>query len=374
MPLATRLKHRWSFSFTYMTGLPFGLWMKLLAENRFRIDPAYLHRAAFITLTSLYNSAAGGIERLRFARAIERSEITEPPVFILGHWRSGTTLLHDLLARDDTRFNFPNTYQVVNPHTFLTTERLISRAFAWMVPGKRPMDNMALDFHSPQEDEFGPLLMALKSPYLGLCFPQNERHYEKYLSFRESGTAEVAVWQQAMLAFCRKLSINDKRALLLKSPPHTARIRTILEIFPDARFVHIHRDPYRVFVSQRHFIDTMGWYTYLQRPDPAHFDEAILSRYVRLYDAFFEDLALIPKGNFCELRFEDLERDPVGQIGHVYDALSLGDFEPARPKVEAYAATLKDYRKNTFNDLEEETRAQVHARWRRSFEKWGYPA
>ena len=372
--MATGLKHRWSFSFTYMTGLPFGMWLKLLAENGFRIEPTYLHRAAFITLTSLYNSAAAGIERLRFAKAIGQSEITEPPLFILGHWRSGTTLLHDLLARDDVRFNFPNTYQVVNPHTFLTTEPVISRTFAWMVPGKRPMDNMALNFQSPQEDELAPLLMTLKSPYLGLCFPQNGAAYEKYLSFREADSAEVSAWRKAMLTFCKKLSMKDKRTLLLKSPPHTARIRTILEIFPDARFVHIHRDPYRVFLSQRHFLDSMSWRTCLQRPDPAQFDEVILTRYRRLYDAFFEDVALIPEGNLCELRFEDLERDPVGQISRVYDALSLGDFAPARPKFEAYAATLKDYRKNTFSDLDEETRARVHARWRRNFEKWGYPA
>ena len=372
--MATGLKHRWSVSFTYMTGLPFGMWMKLLAENGYRVSPAYLHRVAFITLTSLYNSAAAGIERLRFAKAIEQAEIAEPPVFILGHWRSGTTLLHDLLAQDDRRFNFPSTYQVVNPHTFLTTERFVSRAFAWLLPDKRPMDNMALDFRSPQEDEFGPLLMSLKSPYLSLCFPQNEAHYEKYLTFREANTADTAAWRNAMLAFCKKLSIGDKRALLLKSPPHTARIRTLLEIFPDARFVHIHRDPYRVFVSQRHFLNTMGWYTYLQRPSPERIDEAILARYVRMYDAFFDDLALIPGGNYCELRFEELERDPVGQIGNIYEKLSLGDFGRVRPKLETYAATLTNYRKNDFDKLDGETRRKVHASWQRSFEKWHYPA
>ena len=63
-------------------------------------------------------------------------------MFILGHWRSGTTLLHYLLAQDAERFSFANTYQVVNPYTFLCTEETNTRRFARLVPSTRPMDNM----------------------------------------------------------------------------------------------------------------------------------------------------------------------------------------------------------------------------------------
>ena len=96
----------------------------------------------------------------------------QPPLFILGHWRSGTTHLHNLLARDTRQFAFANTYQVVNPHTFLCTEEANTRRFAWMVPKTRPMDEMELNFQLPQEDEFAPCLMSLRSLYLGISFPR----------------------------------------------------------------------------------------------------------------------------------------------------------------------------------------------------------
>ncbi|MFC4293215.1 sulfotransferase family protein [Sphingorhabdus arenilitoris] len=371
--MADKLKHRWSIGHNYMTGITFGAWMRVLAENNFHISAPYWHRAAFISLTSMMNSVSAAMEKARYGKAIDAVQIKQPPLFILGHWRSGTTLLHDLLAQDDAQFNYANTYQVVNPLTFLTTENLITRLFPFLVPPTRPMDNMALKFSSPQEDEFAPLLMTLKSLYLGTSFPRREAEYEKYLTFRDAKREEVEAWKAALYYFCQKLALNDDRALLLKSPPHTARIRTILEVFPDARFVHIHRDPYRVFQSQRHFFDTAGWYTYLQRPNLPGIDEGILQRQVNMYDAYFEDLPLIPKGHFCELRFDELEADPVAQMKSVYEQLALPGYGEYQPKLRRYLDGIKGYQKNDFLRLTEDEKAMVYDRWRRSFDHWGYP-
>jgi len=277
------------------------------------------------------------------------------------------------LAQDRAQFQTPNTYQVVNPWTFLTTEALSTRLFGWMLPDRRPMDNMALSFQSPQEDEFAPLLMSLISPYLGISFPRRAAHYERYLTFQGVDPAEIAAWKAAFVLFCKKITLRDPRAILLKSPPHTARIRLLLEMFPDARFVHIHRDPYRVFQSQRHFYDTAGWYTYLQRPDLSTLDETILTRHEVMYDAFDADLPLIPKGRFHEIRFDALEADPVGQIAEIYEALSLDGFDRLAPDLRAHVATLGDYRKNSFTDLDPATREIVVRRWARSFARGNYP-
>ncbi len=119
------------------------------------------------------------------------------------------------------------------------------------------------------------------------------------------------------------------RPLILKSPPHTARIRLLLELFPDARFVHIHRHPYVVFRSTRHLIRAVQPVFRLQEGPVPDGDDRILSVYTELYDAFFEERGLIPEGRFCEVAFDDLERDPVGVVGSIYESLGLPGFEDA---------------------------------------------
>ena len=363
--------HRWSLAHNYLAGITAGDWLRLLRENEFAVDAEYLHRVAVITLASLANSWWRRREERFVGNRLEGLAVP-PPLFIVGHWRSGTTHLHNLLAMDTEQFAYPSTYQVVNPHTFLLTEEANTRRFAWMVPPQRPMDNMALSFASPQEDEFAPCLMSLRSLYLGVSFPRHEEHYERFLTFADAPEA-AAAWSAAFLKFVRKLTLKSGRPLLLKSPPHTARIRLLLELFPDARFVHIHRDPFTVFQSFRRYYDTAVWHTYLQRPDRSGIDARILSRYRVLHDAWFAERTLIPPGRLHELRFDDLERDPVGEVARIYEGLNLPGFSSLEPKLRAYAATLTDYRRNEFPPLPPAERAMVAAAWERNFDVWQYP-
>lgn len=370
--MSAKLKHRWSIGNNYLAGITTGDWIRLLRENRFRVDPVYWHRAAFVTLLSGINSFHRRREEEKFNDQIAATTV-QPPVFILGHWRSGTTHLHNLLAQDTKRFAFANTYQVVNPHTFLTTEEVNTRRFAWMLPKTRPMDAMAMDFQSPQEDEFAPCLMSLRSLYLGISFPRNEDTYARYLTFDEVPENEIEEWKNALLWFFKKLTLKYGKPLVLKSPPHTARVRLLLEMFPDARFVHIHRHPYEVFQSCRHYHDTATWYSYLQRPDLERIDDGILGRYQRMYEAYFRDRPMVREDRFHEIRFEDLERDPIGELRKLYGKLGLGDFADAEPEIRRYLGSIADYRKNRFVALEESAREKVARAWKRGFEEWNYP-
>jgi hypothetical protein len=369
---STPLKHRWSLGHNYLAGITAGDWWRLLRENQFAVDPVYWHRAVFVTLASLANSCYRWREQRTYGAAIDAVKITQPPLFVLGHWRSGTTHLHNLLALDTERFAFANTYQVVNPHTFLTTEEIITRRFAFLVPDKRPMDNMALSFQSPQEDEFALLLGCFYSLYLGMTFPRREEYYSRYLTFRGVGETEIAEWKAAFLTFVKKLTYKYGKALLLKSPAHTARIRLLLELFPDARFVHIHRDPYTVFRSTQHFFDTAVWYCYLQRPNRDLVDRGILDRYTVMYDAFFDERSLIAPNRYHEVSFEALESNQLGEMRQLYDKLALPDFDALEPKVRLYVESLKDYRKNELSELPPHLRDAVAEKWRRSFDEWGY--
>jgi hypothetical protein len=234
------------------------------------------------------------------------------------------------------------------------------------------MDNMALDFNSPQEDELALCLLCGRSPYLGLVFPSREAHYRRYLTFRGVPGGELAEWKQAFRFFVRKLTLKHGKRLVLKSPPHTARIRLLLEMFPNARFVHVHRHPYEVFRSSQHYFDTAAWYAYLQRPDRSEIDRQIVERYAEMHDAYFQERALIPAGRLCEVAFAELEHDPIGAVRRIYHALGLNGFDRFEPSLTAYIQSLAGYRKNRLEPLPHQLCDRLAATWGRSFDEWGY--
>lgn len=365
------MERRWGFWHNYLVGIPWERWRVLRAENP--IDPGYRHRAAFITLTSLRNSFYRRREEQRYAAEVARTEIADTPLFILGHWRSGTTYLHNLLACDTEQFGTPTSVQTTYPHTFLTTEEEVKRRFAHMLPGRRPMDNVALSLDSPQEDEFAMCTTCLRSPFLGMAsFPRRAAHYDRYLTFRNASPEELAEWKTALLGFLKKLTYRyEGRPLLLKSPPHTARVRLLLDLFPRARFVHIHRHPYALFQSNRHLYRSL-WPIHTLQRSPKDPEAQILHRYREMYDAYFEERPLIPAGQFHELRYDDLVSDPMGRVQALYERLGLDRFGQARPHFQAHVDSVADYRPNEFTALPEDARARVATAWSRSFEEWGY--
>ena len=356
--------------FTILSNITFGEWLKLLDKNDFSVDVVYWPRASLITFGSILNSYLAWKEQRIFGPVLDKVEVL-PPLFILGHWRTGTTYMHNLLALDPT-FAFPNNCQVAYPKTFLSTEELIAPWMDRWLPQHRLQDNMRLRVDMAQEDEFALFTATSFSPYTAWVFPRNERHYERYLTFRGVPTQELECWKQAFIQFLKKLTWKYHKPLLLKSPPHTCRIKLLFEMFPQTRFVHIHRDPYRVFQSTKHTTLTAGPAFALQRRNLKWLDDGILRRYRILYDAFFEERSLISVGRYHDVRFEELERDPLGQVELLYEKLRLPGFAAMGPALEKYVAGLAGYRKNTLPDLAPGLRERVAREWRRSFEEWGY--
>ncbi|MSR58035.1 MAG: sulfotransferase [Planctomycetaceae bacterium] len=354
-----------------LAGVTLGDWVRLLRENDFGITPRCFLRAMSITHYGIQNSVLRRCENWRYGRRVNDVEIL-PPVFILGHWRSGTTHLHNLLTTD-RRFAFPNMYQVVAPHTFLSTEAFGSRMMAFFLPRRRPMDNVEWSMLSPQEDEFALAVTSLRSPYLGWVFPNRREHYDRHLTLRGLPESDVAPWREALLLFLKKLTWKYQRPLVLKSPPHTCRIRLLLEMFPRARFVHIHRNPYAVFQSSRKTFRVNFELSGLQRLRIDDLDEYLLRQYRIMYDAFFEERHLIPAGQYHEIGFEPLELNPMGEMQRLYESLDLPDFSPAEPSLRRYLDSIAGYSKNEFPGLPAELRQSIAGAWRPCFAEWGYP-
>jgi hypothetical protein len=351
-------------------GISFGDRFTLLRENCFAVDPAYWLRAGIITLGSVGNSWQRRREEAVHGPAIGGTRV-EPPLFVLGIWRSGTTHLQNLLAVDD-RFASPNWYQVTYPHTFLSTEARASRIGGFFVPRERAQDNMRFGFSLPAEDEFALAAATARSVMLSWVFPRRAESYDRYLTSRGVSEAEVAGWKAALLGFVRKLALKHGKPIVLKSPPHIGRICLLLDVFPEARFVHIHRHPYAVFRSACHTTREVMRFCALQRT-AIDVEERTIRQYQEIYDAFFEEEGRIPEGRFHEIGFEDLERDPIGQVRGVYEALRLPDFAAVEPALRRYVDSVSGYRKNDYCGLEAGQKRRVADAWRRSFEVGGYP-
>src|SRR4029079_7278292 len=99
------------------------------------------------------NSFASVFDRLVFGHRVRSNKLKETPLFVLGHWRSGTTLLHELLILDP-RHTYPTTFECFAPNHFIWTEWFLAPLTRWLLPKKRPMDNMTAGWDLPQEDEF----------------------------------------------------------------------------------------------------------------------------------------------------------------------------------------------------------------------------
>ncbi len=310
-------------------------------------------------------------ESLLYGARVARVEVP-PPLFILGHPRSGTTHLHNLLSIDE-RFAHPNLFQVNYPHTFLCAEGWAAALVNLFLPKQRFMDNIRQDAAIPYEEEWALCVLTAQSPYVGWSFPHRIDHYEKYLTFRELPAAEATRWKAALLTFVKKVTYKYQRPLILKSPPHTCRVKLLLELFPGARFVHIHRNPYAVFQSTQHLWSMARPYCQLQSAANDNVQERILKQYRLMHDAWFEERALIPEGNLHELRYEDLEQDPIGEVRKIYQALSLPDMSVVEAPLKAYVASLADYQKNRHTELAPEIKQRVAREWSPAFEAWGYP-
>lgn len=345
-------------------------WWRMLVRNRFAVHPSHLYIAGIVTAVSGFHTALAWLQEAWYGGQVERTPIPNAPIFVIGHWRTGTTWLHELLSLDP-RHNYPTTYQCLQPNHFLLSEWLFARLLWFLVPSKRPMDNMAAGFDRPQEDEFALCMLGEPSPYLTIAFPNHGPQYPEYLDLVGVPPRALASWKKAFVRFLRQLTFRDPRRLVLKSPPHSCRIPTLLELFPDARFVHIVRDPYVVFSSTLNMWKTMYRMHGFQRPTFEGLEEHVLETFNRLYDRLEEGRKLVPAGRFHEVRYEDLVREPVGRMRRLYEELELGGFEGYRPYLEKYLARTADYQTNRY-ELPADVRQKLRQRWGGVIRRYGY--
>lgn len=330
-------------------------------------------------LAAFGSAAARWPFRAAEARKVRRIAGESPeirrPLFVVGHWRSGTTHLYNVLSRDP-RYAYPHPLSTGLPWEFILLGRLLRPLLERTLPDDRWVDPLPVRPDSPQEDEIALANMQPVSFYHGIYFPRHFReNVERGVFFDGCVEGEVEEWREALLHFVRKLSVEGGgRRILVKNPVYTGRIGMLRDLYPEAQFIHIHRNPFEVFQSSRRFwrtlLDELAW------QDPGvvsdeEIDELILDVYPRLMGRLVDDRERIPDGDFVEVRFEELVRHPTEVLERIHHALELGGFTDAEPLFAAYLKSVRSYEKHSYR-FPSATVERISERWGPFLERWDY--
>jgi hypothetical protein len=285
-----------------LAGAGFSLFWHRYVENG-----PYTRRSALQRILS----ATAGIVRIPFycyqerqwGERIREAEIERGPIFIVGHWRSGTTHLHNIMSQDPL-FGWLTFVQTVLPSEILVEKdfpigrNIIDR----FLPKKRGTDNVALSVSSPQEEEWAIGNLNPLSFFNCYYFPQNYRaHFNRGVLLENTTQAEREGLASAYEYLVKSLHLyHGGKPLLFKNPSATARLPFLKKIFPNARFVHIVRNPYAVFASSLarfpRLMSTFAW----ERFDNIDFDEIVLESYEALMKKYLTDRETLPPEDLIE--------------------------------------------------------------------------
>src|SRR5262245_1932127 len=359
----------WTESAPWM-GCSFPALWRVLASNGFRVDAAYWPECLVDLLFAAGNSALGAVQGVVYRRALAKVRLRDNPVFIVGHWRTGTTLLHELLALDP-RLRAPTNYECLAPNHFLISKQWLKGWTSFTLPRMRPPDPMQVTWDSPQEDEFALCNLGVPSPYARIAFPNEGPQNGAYLELDSLSGEARGRWEQSLLLFFKQLTYARQGRLVLKSPTHTFRVPTLARMFPEAKWIHIVRNPFAVFSSTvrlwRSLYEAYGY----QRPRYDGLEEEVMETFARMHARLEASRGLTAKGGILDVRYEDVVREPVANLRRIYAALQLGDFEIVQPVVEQYLAERRSYVPNR-HSVNPRFADEIRARWRPYFERYGY--
>jgi hypothetical protein len=347
------------------------VWRKLKRENT--IDKKYrpmTRRIAFMSYLSrplqlLQNNLfRGNLKRINFE--------DNPPLFVIGHWRTGTTFMHNLLHLDK-RFGYLSNYQAFIFTVALLSPKLMRILSKPLFPEERSQDNVKVSPTYPAEEEQPFSMISTRSGLQTFFFPRNRMYFDKYNVFKGISVREKRLWRRDYIYLLRNISLyNHKKPLLLKNPHNTGRVKELLELFPHAKFVFLHRDPYTVYLSTLHMYDKVVRTQFFHDVTDKEIEDLVMYISRETLQKYLDDRHLIPEGNLIEIAYKDLSEKPYETVKKIYETLSLPDFKEVEPAIKKHLEEVKNYKKNVFKELTPEQKARVRKELDFYFREFGY--
>lgn len=331
---------KFSFPVSTLVGSTFGNFLKVTKGRK--IYPGFRSRYFLTFLASLILDPFGRGETLLKSKTLKNTKISEPPIFIIGFWRSGTTFLHSLLC-EDPKNAFVTTYQTIFTHHSLVNSGWLKKLATLIAPERRPVDNVKLNMNWPQEEEMGLGNIQPLSFYNYFYFPDHiEEYTKKYLFFEGVTEKETKEWEKAYRLLIKKAMIISKRKRFVsKNPPNNFRIPQILKMFPDAKFVYIYRNPYRSLSSFLPFMKQVMLGVGFQDVNDEVVDELLLNLFKQALDKYQNDKHLIPENNLIEIKYEEFKENPIGTAENIYNTFELDGFSEAATYFKKYIESQK---------------------------------
>ncbi len=361
----------------YLFGCRLDNWIRLLALCRFRILPEKRLQALAITLTSLLLSPVALLEAAITAIPAARKKKTmEDPIFIIGHWRSGTSFLQNILTRDE-QFSWSDP---VSTDTFpysILLRPFLNKIHKAVLDDARPMDNLKYRIDLPIEDTYAVAEISPISIIHMCALPIRYEYFVKGAFISDLSEKEHREWRRKYDYVLRKFTVTQGgRRLLLKSPDNTCRLPDLMEMYPNAQYINIHREPYVTVKSTVHMFLKQMERLQLTPTPPTDLEELVEDTIIGIFKRMYTDLFRLQKefrpGQYVEIRYEDFEKDPESHIRRIYETLGLGGYEEALPKFREYIDSQKGYVKNKF-DISPRLREKVDRELGFYFDHYGYP-
>lgn len=313
-------------------------------------------------------------ESARWGRAIREHRVEKPPIFLIGHWRSGTTHLHNLLSRDP-QFGFIDFGETAMPWDMIGKKVEFGRSIIKKIlPATRGYDNVRLSLEEPQEEEMALGNLNPLCYYNIYYFPlQSEDYSRRALFFQGVSDGEREAFEKAYEFLIRKVSfVKGGRQLLFKNPPSTTRIPLLKKLYPHAKFVHIVRNPYPVYRSSigkfARLYNAFAWQDFTGIDT----HRLTIDIYEELMKQYLIDRQTLSDRDLCETTYEAITADPLGEIGRIYDTLGIGNKAEGLENISRYIDTIRDYEPNVHR-MDRAHVEEIQDRWRFSFDHWGYP-
>lgn len=337
------------------------------------IDASKIHHLSLWIIKLVLFEPLRIIEAVLFNSRIKKHQIIKDPIFILGYYRTGTTFLQRLFSQNK-QLGYQTIFHSALPELSMTFGWLLKPLlgfitrlfhlknnfhkvpFTWDFPGEEDVAMAGFTFY--------------ETPNWGNLFPKQFIHYYEDYAWSSPTKVSALQWKEKYSFWLKKLSLlNNGKQLVLKSPPNTARIETLLELFPNARFVCIHRDPLQVYMSCKLFWKITETYYAFQTIPKEEIHRLILDSFNRTMQSYHSSKQKIPNENLFEITHEALAANPFKRFKSLYTDMALEGFDSIEETMHQFIEKTRNYPFTKY-ELTADERQQVETEWAFHIDYW----